>query len=96
MHTSLRFSQGNKRVLLIIAVLLVVAPIGAFCARESISSIFKAQGARYEVDDYGYIGYGSILLRTDRMIYNEGEFMIGMLINLSPHAIEARRGESLF
>lgn len=81
-------------VLLIIAV-LVVALIGALCARESISSIFKAERAQYDVDDYGYVGYDNILLRTDRMIYYEDEFMIGMLINLSPHTIEVRRGEPL-
>jgi hypothetical protein len=90
----LRSSKRNKMVFLIIAV-LVVALIGAFCARKSISSVFKAEDARYDADDYGYTGYDSILLRTDRMIYDEDEIVIGMLINLSPHAIEVRRGGPL-
>jgi hypothetical protein len=80
-------------VLLIIAVLLIAALVGVFCARESVFSIFKARKTQYDVDDYGYTGYDSILLRTDRSIYYEEELMIGMLINLSPHAIEVKRGE---
>lgn len=91
MRTSSRSSKRNKMVFLIIAV-LVVALVGAFCVRESISSVFKAEDARYDADDYGYTRHDSILLRTDRRIYHKDELVIGMLINLSPHAIEVRRG----
>ena len=86
-----RLSRSSKTVLVTVAILLAIL-VGLLYAGDSI---FRTGRILYNVDDYGYVTSDSILFRTDRRIYDEDDLVIGMLINLSPHAIEVRRDEPL-
>jgi hypothetical protein len=95
MFTGLKLNKRQKIILVVIVIFLVIVLIGVLCAGDSISGIFRIEKILYASDDYGYITSDSILFRTDRMIYDEDDLMIGALINLSPHTMEIGRDEPL-
>jgi hypothetical protein len=83
--------RNSKVVIAIAAVLLITVLVGVFCVNGNI--LFGAD--EYSADDYSYTTRNSILLRTDRMIYEKDDFMVGVLVNLSSHPIEIRSDEPL-
>ena len=91
MYTKLKNSKTTLvTIVILLAAVLLVAVLGV-----DGGVLFKADKILYNVDDYGYVTPDSIFLRTDRTIYVEHEIMIGMLVNLSSHAIEIRDHEPL-
>ncbi len=83
--------RNSKVVIAIAAILVVAVLVGVFCVHDN--TLFGKN--EYSADDYGYITRNSILLRTDRMIYEKDDFIVGMLVNLSSHPIEIRSDEPL-
>jgi len=88
-------TQRKGVVLVVVTLLAVSVLLGVCCLRNC--DLWKVKNRGYEIDDYGKITGTSIFLRTDRVIYDEGDWnrMVGMLVNLSPHPIEIRSYEPL-
>ncbi|MDY7079579.1 MAG: hypothetical protein SXV54_22065, partial [Chloroflexota bacterium] len=77
----------NSKTAIVTTVILLAAVLLVAVLGIDGGVLFKADKTLYSVDDYGYVTPNNIFLRTDRTIYVENEIMIGMLVNLSSHAI---------
>jgi hypothetical protein len=92
-RSHMRMNRGNKRILIAAVVLSIVVAIFLHCVDGSV--LLRVRRTFYNVDDFGDISHDHILLRTDRMIYDENDSRIGLLVNLSPHTIEVKSQEPL-
>lgn len=88
-------TQRKGVVLVLVTLLTVSALLGICCLRNC--DLWRVENRVYEIDDYGKTMGTNIFLRTDRVIYDEGDWdrMVGMLVNLSSHPIEVRSYEPL-